>query len=119
MRQTRMLLRTVKLEESLVTTFVDEAMNIFKVNTAGPIKYLNSYRRYHDLLCGKAYQDVTNFLKEEHSINGFKKVMWLYSCIIAKLYQGLFTQPIWSAGAASAVNGRHKRAWLLHDRHVT
>ena len=75
MRQTRMLLRTVKLEESLVTTFVDEAMNIFKVNTAGPIKYLNSYRRYHDLLCGKAYQDVTNFLKEEHSINGFKKVM--------------------------------------------
>jgi len=78
MRQnhSRLQLRSVKLEESLVTHFVDEAMGIFKVNTAGPIRYLNSYRRYHDLLSGKASLDVTNFLKEEHSINGFKKVAY-------------------------------------------
>lgn len=75
MRHQRMVLRTVKLEESLVTQFIDKAMSIFKVNTVGPIKYLNSYRRYHDLLSGKASVDVTNFLKEEHSINGFKKVV--------------------------------------------
>ena len=74
MRGTRLLLRSVKLEESLVTDYMDKAMEIFKANTVGPQKYLNYYKKYNDLLNNKADQEVTAFLKERHSLEGFKKV---------------------------------------------
>ena len=38
MRGQRLLLRSVKIEETLVTDYVDKAMEIFKLNTAGPTK---------------------------------------------------------------------------------
>ena len=38
MRGQRLLLRSVKLEEDLVTEFMDKAMLIFKGNTIGPQK---------------------------------------------------------------------------------
>ena len=34
----KLLLRSVKIEESLVTDYVDKAMEIFKHNTVGPQK---------------------------------------------------------------------------------
>ena len=74
MRGQRLLLRSVKLEESLVTDYMDAAMEIFKSNTAGPQKYLNTYKKYADLLNNKAEQEVTAFLKDSHSIEGFKQV---------------------------------------------
>ena len=77
MRGQRLLLRSVKLEESLVTDYMDAAMEIFKANTAGPQKYLNTYKKYSDLLNNKAEQEVTAFLKDSHSIEGFKQVNYL------------------------------------------
>lgn len=74
MRGTRLLLRSVKLEESLVTDYMDKAMEIFKSNTVGPQKYLNFYKKYSDLLNNKADQEVTAFLEKRHSLAGFKKV---------------------------------------------
>ena len=74
MRGQRLLLRSVKLEESLVTDYMDRAMEIFKLNTLGPQKYRNTYKKYADLLNNKAEQEVTAFLKERHSLHGFKKV---------------------------------------------
>ena len=74
LRGQRLLLRSVKLEESLVTDYMDKAMEIFKANTVGPQKYLNVYKKYADLLNNKAEQEVTAFLKEKHSLLGFKKV---------------------------------------------
>ena len=74
MRGQRLLLRSVKLEENLVTDYMDKAMEIFKANTVGPKKYLDTYKKYSDLLNNKADQEVTAFLKETHSIQGFKKV---------------------------------------------
>lgn len=38
MKGQRLLLRSVKIEESLVAEFTDKAMNIFKKNTVGPQK---------------------------------------------------------------------------------
>ena len=38
MRGQRLLLRSVKIDEMLVTDFVDRAMEIFKLNTVGPQK---------------------------------------------------------------------------------
>ncbi|KAK3579501.1 hypothetical protein CHS0354_028323 [Potamilus streckersoni] len=72
LRGKRLLLRCVKLEESLVTDYVDKAMEIFKNNTTGPQKYLQIYKPYMDLLTGKADQEVNAFLKETHSIQAFK-----------------------------------------------
>ena len=79
MRGQRLLLRSVKLEEPLVTDFMDKAMEIFKLNTVGPQKYLNTYKKYADLLNNKAEQEVTAFLKERHSLQGFKAVSRLFS----------------------------------------
>ena len=74
MRGQRLLLRSVKLEEILVTDFMDQAMDIFKSNILGPQKYLNVYKKYADLLNNKAEQDVALFLKDQHSLQGFKAV---------------------------------------------
>ncbi|CAH1793734.1 unnamed protein product, partial [Owenia fusiformis] len=69
----RLVLRSVKLEETLVTEYMDKAMEIFKKNTLGPQKYLNMYKKYAELLNNKAEQDVSAFLKESHSIQAFKQ----------------------------------------------
>ena len=74
MKGHRLLLRSVKLEEALVTEYMDKAMEVFKANTIGPQKYLNTYQKYHDLLNNKAEQEVTSFLQEKHSLQGFKSV---------------------------------------------
>lgn len=80
MKGQRLLLRSVKLDEVLVTDFMNRAMEIFKNNTLGPQKYLNIYKKYADLLNNKAEQEVTAFLKESHSIEGFKKVSYSILC---------------------------------------
>ena len=74
LRHQRLLIRSIKLEENLVTDYMDKAMEIFKLNTTGPQKYLNTYKKYQDLLNNKAEQEVTAFLKETHSLKGFQKV---------------------------------------------
>ena len=38
MQKQRLLLRAVKVEEPLVTEFIDQAMEIFKYNTVGPTR---------------------------------------------------------------------------------
>jgi len=38
MRGQKLLLRSVKIDESLVTDYVDKSMDIFKLNTVGPQK---------------------------------------------------------------------------------
>ena len=74
MRGQPLLLRSVKVEEMLVVNYIDRAMVIFKANTLGPTRYLNSYRCHADLLNGIAEMETAAFLKEEHSIAGFIKV---------------------------------------------
>lgn len=45
-------------------------------------RYLNTYRKYIDLMNNKADQEVTAFLKETHAIPGFRKVcLLLYYCL--------------------------------------
>lgn len=38
------------------------------------LRYLNTYKKYSDLLNNNADQDVSAFLRETHSIEAFKKV---------------------------------------------
>ena len=38
MRGQKLLLRSVKIDEALVTDYVDRAMELFKLNTVGPQK---------------------------------------------------------------------------------
>ena len=103
MRGQRLLLRSVKLEESLVTDYIDAAMEIFKSNTAGPQKYLNTYKKYADLLNNKAEQEVTAFLKDSHSIEGFKQVC-TSSLYISQLFVVVFCCSSWSIISAVWAN---------------
>ncbi|XP_071775394.2 dynein axonemal heavy chain 3 [Centroberyx gerrardi] len=68
-----LFLRTVSPDESLVTDLINKAKDIFNKNTVGPKKYLNVYTKYSNLLDNKAKQDVTAFLNEKHSLEGFAK----------------------------------------------
>ncbi|NXN32332.1 DYH3 protein, partial [Nycticryphes semicollaris] len=61
-------LSTVKPDESLFLEYVNKLEKIFKSNILGPQKYLNVYRKYSSLLNSNAQQDVTDFLKEGHSL---------------------------------------------------
>ncbi|XP_033631251.1 dynein heavy chain 3, axonemal-like [Asterias rubens] len=78
MQNQRLLLRSVKVDEPLVEEFIDKAMKIFKLNTVGPTRYLNTYKKYNDLLNTKAEADVVAFLKERHSLQGFVKKIASY-----------------------------------------
>uniref|UniRef100_A0A8B9NTX8 Uncharacterized protein n=1 Tax=Apteryx owenii TaxID=8824 RepID=A0A8B9NTX8_APTOW len=67
-------LRTVKPDELLFSEFVNKLEKIFESNILGPQKYLNVYRKYSDLLNSNAEQDITDFLKEGHSLEAFSKI---------------------------------------------
>ncbi|KAF7221726.1 dynein axonemal heavy chain 3 isoform X1 [Nothobranchius furzeri] len=62
-------LRTVGPDDSLVTNIVDEVKEVFHKNTVGPKKYLTAYEKYSDLLDSTADQDVSAFLKEQHTLD--------------------------------------------------
>uniref|UniRef100_A0A8C4DY39 Dynein axonemal heavy chain 3 n=1 Tax=Dicentrarchus labrax TaxID=13489 RepID=A0A8C4DY39_DICLA len=66
-------LRTVSPEESLVTNLINKAKDVFDKNTVGPKKYLNVYEKYSNLLDHSAKQEISTFLKEKHSLEGFIK----------------------------------------------
>ncbi|KAK2870454.1 hypothetical protein Q8A67_024846 [Cirrhinus molitorella] len=65
-----LMLRTVRHDEKLVTDIVNGAREIFQRNTIGPQRYLDVYKKYTDLL---DRQDILNFLKDKHSLQGFTK----------------------------------------------
>lgn len=74
--ESKMLLRPVRLEENLVQDIINQALDIFQINTVGPHNYLNLYKSYNDLLNNKAEQAVANFLKqEENDIPDFIQVL--------------------------------------------
>ncbi|KAJ0003538.1 hypothetical protein NQD34_008636 [Periophthalmus magnuspinnatus] len=66
-------LGTVHQDEMLVTDIIHKARKVFDKNTVGPLKYLNVYTKYGNLLDGTAKQEVAEFLKEKHSLQGFSK----------------------------------------------
>lgn len=94
MRGQKLLLRSVKIDEALVTEFTDKAMEIFKKNTVGPQRYLNVYRKYMDLMNNKADQEVTAFLKETHAIPGFMKKIDSYQSLKNEIASLRITVPL-------------------------
>ncbi|XP_012937339.1 dynein heavy chain 3, axonemal [Aplysia californica] len=94
MRGQRLLLRSVKIEESLVTDYTDKAMEIFKTNTVGPQKYLNVYKKYSDLLNNKADQDISAFLRQTHSIAAFKSKIDSYQALKDEIALLRITAPL-------------------------
>ncbi|NWX20475.1 DYH3 protein, partial [Aegotheles bennettii] len=68
LRRDDLTLSTVKPHESLFTECVNKLEKIFENNILGPEKYLNVYRKYSNLLNNNAEQDVTDFLKEDNSL---------------------------------------------------
>ncbi|XP_071813132.1 dynein axonemal heavy chain 3-like isoform X2 [Apostichopus japonicus] len=94
MAHQKLLLRAVKLDEPLVTEFIDQAMEIFKFNTVGPTKYLNTYKQYSDLLNNKAETDVASFLKERHSLEGFRTKISSYQTLKDEISSMRITVPL-------------------------
>nr|KAG5713480.1 hypothetical protein BaRGS_025028 [Batillaria attramentaria] len=121
MRGQRLLLRSVKIEETLVTDYVDRAMEIFKLNTAGPTKYLNVYKKYADLLNNKADQDVSAFLRDPHSIQAFKEKIQEYQDLKDEIMLLRITVPL-SMFCLDCVNLNNElalRAQRLKERLIT
>ncbi|XP_041823134.1 dynein heavy chain 3, axonemal [Melanotaenia boesemani] len=66
-------LHAVRPNESLVENLINKAKDVFYKNTVGPKKYLNVYNKYNNLLDNTSKQDISAFLKEKHSLEGFTK----------------------------------------------
>lgn len=73
LKDRKLYLRSVHVEENVVADFIKEGMLIFMSNTSGPQKYLDRYKQYQELLNGKAESSVTKFLSEEHFLPAFAK----------------------------------------------
>ncbi|KAK1880668.1 Dynein heavy chain 3 axonemal [Dissostichus eleginoides] len=65
-------LRTISPDESLVTNFINKAKDVLHKNIVGPTKYLNEYKKYSNLLDHSAKQEISAFLEEKHSLDGFR-----------------------------------------------
>ncbi|XP_077075428.1 dynein axonemal heavy chain 3 isoform X1 [Siphateles boraxobius] len=65
-----LMLPSVRPNESLVIDIMNRAREIFQRNTIGPQRYLDVYKKYTDSL---DRQDILNFLKTKHSLQGFTK----------------------------------------------
>lgn len=77
-QRTSMKLRSVRQDEEQVRLFADQAFTYLKNNTVGLTKYLTTYRKYADLLNGKAEVEVDGFLQAGHTILSFKKKIDAY-----------------------------------------
>lgn len=94
MRNQQLFLRSPDADEVQVTDIVDQAIEIFKKNTIGPQKYLNYYKKYSNLLNKKADQEVTLFLKDQHSIETFKEKIDSYQDLMNEIALLYITVPL-------------------------
>nr|XP_055037339.1 dynein axonemal heavy chain 3 isoform X1 [Misgurnus anguillicaudatus]XP_055037340.1 dynein axonemal heavy chain 3 isoform X1 [Misgurnus anguillicaudatus] len=65
-------LSSVRPDETLVTDIMNRAREIFQRNTIGPQRYVEVYKTYCDAL---DIQDIMNFLKTKHLLQGFTKTI--------------------------------------------
>lgn len=89
-----MKLRTLRHDEEQVTKFVDQAFTILKNNTVGLTQYLTTYKKYADLLNGKAEQDVETFLKGSHTLLAFKKKCDVFQDLKREIQSLRITAPL-------------------------
>ncbi|XP_031567893.1 dynein heavy chain 3, axonemal-like [Actinia tenebrosa] len=89
MRDSQLTLRSVAVDEMLVQDYMDRAVELFKINTVGPQKYLNTYKKYQDLLNNKAETEVMTFLQDEPVLLALSKKIDAFQSLskeIAALY---------------------------------
>ena len=72
LRDAALVIRTADKDELMVTSAIEQSLESYRKNTIGPQRYLNSYKNYMSLIDGKADRNITSFLAESHSIEGFK-----------------------------------------------
>lgn len=57
-------------------------------------RYLNTYKQYGDLLNNKAETDVASFLKERHSLQGFRTKIGSYQTLKDEISSLRITVPL-------------------------
>ncbi|XP_008419893.1 dynein heavy chain 3, axonemal isoform X1 [Poecilia reticulata] len=79
----RQYLSTVRPDESLVTDILAQVEEAFQKNTVGPIRYLDLYEKYRNLLDNKSDEEISEFISSTHSLqDSAKKIdsimrMWM------------------------------------------
>ncbi|XP_037391966.1 dynein heavy chain 3, axonemal [Pygocentrus nattereri] len=73
LQEKNLTLRSVRPDEPLVLDLLSRAREIFQMNTVGPQRYLDVYKRYSNLLDNSARQEILSFLKEKHSLQALTK----------------------------------------------
>ncbi|XP_039273758.2 dynein axonemal heavy chain 3-like isoform X3 [Styela clava] len=118
MRDSKLLLRTVHLNENLVTNYVDQAMDIFKCNTVGPQMYLDVYTKYNDLLNSKAEAEAIQFIKEDHNLDIFRTKLRSYEKTRDEINMLRLSVPLNMFGldCTELNNDLAQRAQLLRDK---
>ena len=76
------VIRSIRPDESLVGAFIKRALAVFEANKVGPVRYLDTYKKFQNFINTKADNDVTLFLNNteneledfEQQINRFDKI---------------------------------------------
>uniref|UniRef100_A0A3P9MWQ0 Dynein heavy chain linker domain-containing protein n=1 Tax=Poecilia reticulata TaxID=8081 RepID=A0A3P9MWQ0_POERE len=68
----RQYLSTVRPDESLVTDILAQVEEAFQKNTVGPIRYLDLYEKYRNLLDNKSDEEISEFISSTHSLQDSK-----------------------------------------------
>ncbi|XP_028395151.1 dynein heavy chain 3, axonemal-like isoform X1 [Dendronephthya gigantea] len=94
MAESQLFLRSVDVDEILVQEYMEQAVEIVKLNTIGPQKYLNTYKKYQDLFNNKAEIDVATFLEEQIALLSFSKRIDSYQNLASEISSLYLTVPL-------------------------
>ncbi|KAK3717325.1 hypothetical protein QZH41_011557, partial [Actinostola sp. cb2023] len=94
MRERKLTIRSVAVDEMLVQEYMDRAVELFKMNTVGPQKYLNAYKKYQDLLNNKAETDVMTFLQDEPVLIALAKNIYSFQSLAREIASLHITVPL-------------------------
>ncbi|CAB3991140.1 dynein heavy chain 3, axonemal-like, partial [Paramuricea clavata] len=94
MAESKLYLRSVDVDEILVQEYMEQAVEIVKLNSTGPQKYVNTYKKYHDLFNNKAEIDVATFLEEQIALLSFSKRINFYQNLASEISSLYLTVPL-------------------------
>lgn len=94
MKDKKLFLRGVYVDESLVQDYMNQAVDVFKLNTVGPQKYLNTYKKYQDLLNNKAETEINAFIQDEPVLLAFSKKIDSYQMLSKEIASLHITVPL-------------------------
>ena len=70
--KTKLVIRNVHIDDEIVLSATKRVLAVLSKNLAGPQLYLHEYDTYQNLIDDKADEDISNFLRQHHTLEEFE-----------------------------------------------